>query len=259
MKGKKIFNKNEANQIIQLLKKKIESGNEKKYRDQLRRIGFYISDFGYSRDGFSPDDFEALIASGKIQIIDRETNNKFNKEIKKQESSTIHKISGFPPIVSENSKLLILGTMPSEKSLLKKEYYANPKNQFWEIMENVLGIDLNIKYSERIVLLTNKGIALWDVLQYCQRLGSLDANIIREEQNNFESFLTSYNNIKAIFFNGIKAYNFYLNLIFPYLSEDKRKLPMKQLPSTSPANASILKNKKIEIWKKELYVYLKEG
>jgi hypothetical protein len=115
MKGKKIFNKNEANQIIQLLKKKIESGNEKKYRDQLRRIGFYISDFGYSRDGFSPDDFEALIASGKIQIIDRETNNKFNKEIKKQESSTIHKISGFPPIVSENSKLLILGTMPSDE------------------------------------------------------------------------------------------------------------------------------------------------
>ena len=122
-------------------------------------------------------------------------------------------------------------------------------------MENVLGIDLNIKYSERIVLLTNKGIALWDVLQSCQRSGSLDTNIIIEEQNDFESFFTSYNNIKAIFFNGGKAYNLYLNMVLPYLSEDKRKLPMKQLPSTSPANTKVSISKKIEIWKKELHVY----
>jgi len=74
MKGKNIFNKIEANQIRQLLKKKIESGNEKKYRDQLRKIGFYISNFGFSKDGFSPEDFEALVASGKIQVIDQEKN-----------------------------------------------------------------------------------------------------------------------------------------------------------------------------------------
>lgn len=84
---------------------------------------------------------------------------------------------GLPPVISLNSRVLILGTMPSKESLKHKQYYANPRNHFWPIISSILGKPMSSAYSERIACLLEYGIALWDVLASCDRLSSSDKDI----------------------------------------------------------------------------------
>ena len=74
-------------------------------------------------------------------------------------------IKGFEPIANEKSTILVLGTIPSELSIEKGQYYANPRNQFWKIIEEILGVDSELLYCSRVEILLAKGIALWDVLK----------------------------------------------------------------------------------------------
>ena len=85
--------------------------------------------------------------------------------------------TSFAPIIDDKSKVLILGTMPGGKSLEKQQYYANPRNQFWKIIDNLFDETLPTDYEKKINFLKDKRIALWDVLKACSREGSLDANI----------------------------------------------------------------------------------
>ena len=70
----------------------------------------------------------------------------------------------FPPIATSTARILILGTMPGEESLAQQEYYANPRNQFWRIMQELFGVPISAPYAERIARLQENRIALWDVL-----------------------------------------------------------------------------------------------
>jgi|SRR6185369_338072 len=155
-------------------------------------------------------------------------------------------IEGFPPVVGSSPKVLILGTFPGEESLRQKQYYAHPRNLFWEIMKQVCGASRDIEYEDRLNILRNSHIALWDVLKTCSRHGSLDTNIRNGfyEVNDFKKFLAEHD-IKAICFNGEKAGELFHRIPATALPELS---VLSVLPSTSPANAGIPKEVKISRW-----------
>ena len=157
----------------------------------------------------------------------------------------------FPPIVDENSKVLILGTMPGERSLKLNQYYANPQNQFWKIMTFVTEDNLQTTYKEKTDLLLKNKIAIWDALMHCEREGSLDADISEEVANDFDSFYTEHPNINAVFFNGGKSSEYYCTYIG--LCKDKS---FCTLPSTSSANTSMTLDRKAQIWKAKISEFL---
>jgi double-stranded uracil-DNA glycosylase len=115
------------------------------------------------------------------------------------------RVQSFPPIVSQQSKLLILGSMPGEASLKAGQYYAHPRNAFWHIMGELFGAGPSLPYQERVTILESVGVALWDSLQACIRPGSLDALIKEEVANDFPALFAKYPNITHVFFNGSKA------------------------------------------------------
>ncbi|MDQ7960634.1 DNA-deoxyinosine glycosylase [Flavobacterium lindanitolerans] len=149
----------------------------------------------------------------------------------------------FPPLVNQNSKILILGTMPGEKSLELQEYYGNKGNSFWKLLFTLFNQPLPKEYAEKKQLLEENDIALWDVLAYCERTGSLDSNIKNEKANDFESFYKQYPNIKHVFFSSKNASNFYDKYV-----GRKKDLQYSILPSPSGANASKSFLQKLEEW-----------
>lgn len=160
-------------------------------------------------------------------------------------------IEGFPPIVAGKPHLLILGSMPSITSLQKRQYYGHARNAFWPIMGELFGFDCHADYLQRKKILTDNGIAVWDVLKSCQRHGSLDANIASESirVNDFALFFDHYPSIKRVFFNGGMAASFYKKYVLPELPSRFRHLDHMRLPSTSPANASLNFKEKLKAWK----------
>ena len=85
--------------------------------------------------------------------------------------------TGFPPIVDPDATVLILGSLPSRKSLEASEYYAHPQNAFWRIMGEFFGAGPDVPYAKRTVLLKRNNIAVWDVLASSDRPGSMDSDI----------------------------------------------------------------------------------
>ncbi len=148
--------------------------------------------------------------------------------------------------------MLILGSMPGKKSLDENQYYAHPRNYFWEFMAEILGFDKDLPYEERTRKLKENGIALWDVIHACERDGSLDSSIKNGTimTKDFQSFFENHTDIQAVFFNGKKAFDEYKKLVLPNLSKNFQDLQIYYLPSTSPANASISKENKLTEWRK---------
>lgn len=142
----------------------------------------------------------------------------------------MNRISSFPPIVSEDSKILILGSVPGIKSLEMKEYYAHPQNKFWRILFALFQEDFTADYAEKMELLKKNKIAVWDVIDSCERKGSLDTEIKNEAHHDILQLLQDFPSIKVIFCNGQKSFKT-LRKILP----DDLKIPILVLPSTSPA------------------------
>ncbi|OBJ36141.1 DNA-deoxyinosine glycosylase [Mycolicibacterium mucogenicum] len=137
--------------------------------------------------------------------------------------------TGLPAIVGANPRVLILGSFPSEKSLDTGEYYANTRNQFWRLLGSLLGFDAELPYAERVDAVTDAGVALWDVVHSCRRVGSLDANIDRKTLviNDFTAFLAQHPTIERGFVNGLTAYTLFQRADIA--------LPAARLPSSSGA------------------------
>lgn len=153
----------------------------------------------------------------------------------------------FEPIASPNASVLILGTMPGIKSLELGQYYGHKQNNFWKILFTIFKEDLTDDYEAKKEFILKNNLAVWDVLKYCDRIGSLDSAIKNEIINDFDTFLKEHPNIKTILFNGQKAAAFFKK----YISVgDNYKLIT--LPSTSPANAS----KSFELKRKEWEIIL---
>ena len=153
-------------------------------------------------------------------------------------------ISPLLPIIDARSRVLILGSMPSDISIEKKQYYANPQNHFWTLIYSVLGGGIPPSaYEGRIAFLLSKGVALWDVLEYCERKGSSDASITKVRPNDLSSLLASYPSIRFAFFNGKKAQEiFSMKVALP------EEIELGPLPSSSAANAGTPMREKLEKW-----------
>ncbi len=160
-------------------------------------------------------------------------------------------VNGFPPIADSNAVILILGSMPSIKSLQAHQYYAHPRNSFWFIMSALFADNRALDYEEKKALLLNNRIALWDVLQSCQRKGSLDSSITNStiEVNDFNSFFTAHKSIKAVYFNGARAEQEYRRHVIPALARKFSAIEYQRLPSTSPAMASLSRDQKLQQWR----------
>lgn len=155
-------------------------------------------------------------------------------------------ISSFQPIIDENSEIIILGSIPSVKSLEHSMYYGNPRNQFWKLIYSLFDEEVENEYSKRIDFILRHNIALWDVISDCFRQGSLDTNIKNARINDFDTLFKRYPNIEYIFFNGSKAENLFIKNIDKKLIEEKE---LFKLPSSSPAR-TLPFEEKIKHWKK---------
>ena len=158
-------------------------------------------------------------------------------------------VQSFAPIEDADARILILGSMPGDASLRARQYYAHPRNLFWRIMGELLDTDPASPYEKRIQALKSARIALWDVLRSCRRKGSLDSNIDHESlvPNDFAAFFRCHPKITRVFFNGAKAEECYRRHVRP--ATGIGTIEYLRLPSTSPANASISYERKLESWR----------
>ncbi|MCB4359741.1 DNA-deoxyinosine glycosylase [Quatrionicoccus australiensis] len=155
---------------------------------------------------------------------------------------------GFPPVVAADARLLILGSMPGQASLLANQYYAHERNAFWRIMGDLFGAGPELPYAQRLEKLQATGVSLWDVMAACERPGSLDADIVAAsvQANDFAAFLAVNRCIRHIFFNGAAAETAFRRLVLPTLADGG--LVLQRLPSTSPAHAALAYDKKLATW-----------
>jgi len=156
---------------------------------------------------------------------------------------------GFLPILGESPRVLILGTLPSVKSLEKSQYYGNPQNAFWWVMSELLGFDLSESYSTRSQCLRAHNIAAWDVISSCHRPGSLDSKIDQSTliPNDFSNLLSQTSTVELVAFNGQAACKLFTKFV---QVEAHPKREFITLPSTSPANAAMTKEAKKQQWLK---------
>lgn len=162
-------------------------------------------------------------------------------------------ITSFPPIISRNSTVLILGSMPGQKSLLLQQYYAHPRNYFWRLMDDLVAVPAGAPYTERVERLKETGIALWDSLEYCERpRSSLDSRIVAETEvaNDFPALFATNPAIHAICFNGKKSEQVFRKRVLPGIADSVlQRLDLISLPSTSPANAGFTYAQKLDRWR----------
>lgn len=112
---------------------------------------------------------------------------------------------GLAPLVGPCPQILILGSLPSDESIRRQEYYGNPRNLFWKVIAGVYDEPAPESYDAKKDILLRYGIALWDVCASAERKGSLDANIKDVEFNDLQGFIQKYPSIRAIILNGGKA------------------------------------------------------
>jgi len=154
---------------------------------------------------------------------------------------------GFPPVAGPDARILVLGSLPGQRSIVEQQYYAHPKNAFWPIMHALFGIEGG--YDIRCRQLAENGIALWDVLASSIRPGSLDADIQLDDAhaNDFAGFLVAHPEIRLIAFNGRKAEQLFRRFVgIPATNETIRYVG---LPSTSPAYAAMPFSGKLAAWR----------
>lgn len=158
---------------------------------------------------------------------------------------------GFPPIARRDARVLVLGSLPGQESLRRRQYYAQPRNAFWPIMGALCGAGPELPYRLRARRLAASGIALWDVCATAYRAGSLDASIVAGSVivNDFGSFLARHPGIRLVCFNGRTAAALYRRHVLPGLGPEGRALPTLELPSTSPAHAALALGAKLERWR----------
>ena len=152
----------------------------------------------------------------------------------------------FDPVFDKNSRVLVLGTLPSVKSRESGFYYGHPRNRFWRVIAAVLSRPVPESIGEKRELLLGGGIALWDVVRRCDITASADSSIRDAEPNDIGLILSSCR-IKNIFANGQTAARLYDRLLRPSCGRD-----IIALPSTSPANASWSEARLIDAWRRIL-------
>ena len=191
-------------------------------------------------------------------------------------------LTGLPPLVSSNTRLLILGSFPGTASLAAQQYYGHPQNHFWKILQAIwppgaIGMGAN-SYQKRSEWLLSKGLGLWDVYAACEREGSLDSNIRKPVVNDFADLLRLCPELQAIAHNGGESFKHARHVSAALAGIERSAGPPQassapsggsalhevnnvgvlfhKLPSTSPANASWSFERKLAAWRE---VFEKHG
>jgi TDG/mug DNA glycosylase family protein len=149
---------------------------------------------------------------------------------------------GLSPVTGSKPSLLILGSFPGILSLERKEYYGNPKNRFWAVMEELFAIPAALPYPERTLHLTQERVALWDVVRGCTREGSADSRIRNPVPNDIAGFVRAHPSVRLVALNGSTAGRLY------HRFAEVKGIPSVTLPSTSPANAAVPFGEKVRQW-----------
>lgn len=151
--------------------------------------------------------------------------------------------AGFPAVVDANTRVLILGSLPGEASLAVSQYYGNPRNAFWRLMEGVLDASLvPLAYEDRLAALLGHGVGLWDVIAEAERPGSLDAAIRDPAANDLFALIETLPALRGMAFNGGTAAKLGARLIGD-------RVPTLVLPSSSPAHAAWSFERKAQAWR----------
>lgn len=151
-------------------------------------------------------------------------------------------LTGLPPVLAHDTRTLILGSFPGEKSLAAQQYYAHPRNQFWPLLSAVLADDLAaLPYPKRLERLLRHRVGLWDVIAACERQGSLDTAIRNAETNNFAALKHRCPQLTRVCFNGKTS-----GKLVPVFSDAGFETLI--LPSSSPANAQLSFAQKLVLW-----------
>ena len=161
----------------------------------------------------------------------------------------------FHPVFDKNSQILILGTFPSVKSREQHFYYGHPQNRFWKVLAAVTKKPLPITISEKKQFLLSNHIAIWDVIQSCEIIGSSDSSIRNVIPADIPGLLTQ-TSITTIFGNGNKACELFEKYTVPALAKFPELHKIQKLPSTSPANASWSLKRLTADWQQKFSPYL---
>ena len=151
----------------------------------------------------------------------------------------------FEPIYTPQAQILIVGSMPSVKSLEQAQYYAHPRNAFWRILFDIFSEPPTLDYERKKELIRGHGLALWDAAAICEREGSLDSDMHDVVYNDFSTLYEVCTDIRTVLCNGATAHSLFLKS--GYAGERK----VVRMPSTSPAY-TLPYEKKLALWKKEL-------
>lgn len=151
----------------------------------------------------------------------------------------------FHYVADEKTRTLIIGSMPGIASLQALQYYAHQYNLFWPLVFEAFGKTFaQPSYEDKLDLLAQNHIGLWDAAAVCQREGSLDSAIKNAIPNDFEELFQLYPQIERLLFNGQTAFKIFKRFHPNWLKRKKYLL----LPSTSPANASIPLAQRRQVW-----------
>lgn len=150
----------------------------------------------------------------------------------------------FAPVTRADTRLLVLGSLPGAISLAEGRYYAHPRNLFWRLIGEAIGRDLAaLSYDARLAALQNAGIGLWDTVAAATRAGSLDAAIRLHEASDLAALVAALPELRAVAFNGATAARIGRRQL-----AGAPGLALIDLPSSSPAYASLSYAKKREAW-----------
>ena len=179
----------------------------------LQKYLFKSCGFGVLSNGFRPD-FVIFV------VPDQNLINNLNYK------------TSFPPISDAETQVLILGTLPGDRSLELGEYFAHPRNRFWKIIAGITGNPVPVEYDRKLDLLHKTGIGVWNVLHKARRKGSLDGAIQDGVPNDIPGFIEKHQQLKVIAFDGKKA-----EALFNRYFLRRSDIAYVSLPACSPANA----------------------
>jgi hypoxanthine-DNA glycosylase len=164
------------------------------------------------------------------------------------------RLHGLPPLISAQTRVLILGSFPGIKSLQNQQYYAHPQNQFWRLVFSIISASSPYgicaeSYEKRSKCLLQAGLGCWDVYASCERQGSLDSAIRHAQLSDLASLKQRCPQLQAIAHNGGESYAHAKHT-------QALGLPVYKLPSSSPANASWSFERKLAAWREALLPHL---
>ncbi len=158
-------------------------------------------------------------------------------------------LDSLPPVLSSDTRLVVLGSFPGLASLRAQQYYAHPRNQFWPLLSALWGIDLvGLSYERRVAEASARGLGLWDVYASCRRVGSLDSAIRDAVFNDLASLRQRAPGLRAIAHNGGESAR-------AMRHTQALGIAVIRLPSTSPAHASWSFERKLAVWREALVAH----